>query len=126
MEYQKQNFRPGQVLTAEHLNHIEEGIVELSKKVISGGIAVRIGEVELLSEKWLGEASPYSQVVSINGVTANSQIDLKPTIEQLAVFHNKDLAFVAENDNGVVTVYALGDKPANDYTIQISITEVSV
>ncbi len=126
MEYQKQNFRPGQVLTAEHLNHIEEGIVELSKKAISGGIAVRIGEVELLSEKWLGDASPYSQVVSINGVTANSQIDLKPTIEQLAVFHNKDLAFVAENDNGVVTVYALGDKPANDYTIQISITEVSV
>ena len=25
--YEKQNFRDGQVLTAEHLNHIEDGIV---------------------------------------------------------------------------------------------------
>lgn len=126
MAYEKQNFSKGQVLTHEHMNHIEDGILELYKKVGSGGAAVRIGEVDLLAEKWVGVASPYSQVVSVDGVTIYSQIDLKPTIEQLAIFHDKDLAFVAENDNGVVTVYALGDKPANSYTIQVSITEVSV
>lgn len=83
-----------------------------------------IGEVTLLASEWVGEASPYSQVVTIAGVTKNSQVDLTPSVEQLAVFHNKDLAFVTENEGGVVTVYAIGDKPMNDYTIQVTITEV--
>lgn len=90
------------------------------------GIAARIGEVTILANKWVGASSPYSQVVNIAGVTENSQVDLTPSVEQLAVFHNKDLAFVTENEGGVVTVYAIGDKPTNDYTIQVTITEVEV
>lgn len=85
-----------------------------------------IGVVTLLSSAWQGAESPYSQVVEIDGVTENSQVDLTPSVEQLAIFHNKDLAFVTENVDGVVTVYALGDKPTNDYTIQVTITEVYV
>lgn len=88
--------------------------------------SVRVGEINLYAAEWMGDASPYSQVVSIDGITKYSQVDLKPDIEQLTIFHDKDLAFVTENDDGVVTVYALGDKPTNDYVIQISITEVSV
>lgn len=86
----------------------------------------RIGEVVLLGSGWVGTESPYSQVVTIAGVTAHSQVDLTPSVEQLAVFHDKDLAFVAENNGGVVTVYAVGQKPENDYTIQVTITEVDV
>lgn len=90
------------------------------------GSSARIAEVVLLSSKWGGSNSPYSQVVQIAGVTENTQVDLTPSIEQLAIFHDKDLSFVTENDGGVVTVYALGDKPANDYTIQVTMTEVYV
>ena len=85
---------------------------------------VRVAEVELLSASWVGEESPYSQVVAIDGVTPYSQVDLTPNIEQLNIFYDKDLSFVTENENGVVTVYAMGDKPANDYVIQVTITEV--
>ena len=88
--------------------------------------SIRLGDVVLLASKWVGTESPYSQVVSIAGVTANSQVDLTPSVEQLAIFHNKDLAFVTENEGGVVTVYAIGEKPTNDYTIQVTITEVAV
>ena len=87
--------------------------------------AARIAEVTIKSSAWVGSASPYSQVVTVPGATANSQVDLTPSVEQLAIFHQKDLAFVTENDNGVVTVYAIGDKPTNDYTIQVTITEVA-
>jgi hypothetical protein len=87
--------------------------------------AARIAEVTIKASAWVGTASPYSQVVTIAGVTANSQVDLTPSVAQLAIFHQKDLAFVTENDNGVVTVYAIGDKPTNDYTIQVTITEVA-
>lgn len=86
----------------------------------------RVSTVTLLADAWVGDASPYSQVVEIEGVTEHSQVDLKPDMEQLDVFHDKDIAFVAENEDGIVTVYLIGKKPANDYTMQVSITEVSV
>ena len=87
---------------------------------------VRVSEINLLSAKWVGDVSPYSQVVNIEGVTKYSQVDVTPSVSQLDIFYDKDLAFVTENDNGVITVYAIGDKPANDYTIQVTITEVAV
>ena len=86
----------------------------------------KISSVKLLASKWVGDASPYSQVVQLSGITENSMVDLTPSVEQLSVFYNKDLAFVTENVGGVVTVYAIGQKPTNDYTIQVAITEVDV
>ena len=87
--------------------------------------SARISYITLLSSAWEGEENLYSQVVTIDGVTENTQVDLTPSVEQLAVFYNKDLTFVTENENGVVTVYAIGQKPQNDYTIQVTLTEVS-
>lgn len=85
-----------------------------------------VTEIDLLAANWVGEESPYSQVVEIEGVNEYSQVDLTPSVEQLAIFHDKDLAFVAENEDGVVTVYVIGDKPANDYTMQVTIMGVNV
>lgn len=84
----------------------------------------RIGAVTLTADRWEGSGNLFSQVVSIDGVTEYSQVDLTPSIEQLAVFYEKDLAFVTENEDGVVTVYCIGQKPQSDYTIQVTITEV--
>ncbi len=88
--------------------------------------SARIAYIDLLAANWIGDSSPYSQVVEIDGVTENSQVDLTPSIEQLVVFYEKDLGFVTENEDGVVTVYAIGQKPENDYTMQVTITEVHV
>lgn len=88
--------------------------------------SIRVANIDLLAANWVGDKSPYSQVVAIDGVTECSQVDLTPSIEQLVVFYEKDLGFVTENEDGVVTVYAIGQKPENDYTIQVTITEVSV
>lgn len=88
--------------------------------------AAKIGWVTLLASAWIGDGNLYRQVVEIEGVTKNSQVDLTPNVEQLVIFYEKDLSFVAENDNGTVTVYAIGQKPMNDYTIQVTVTEVDV
>lgn len=93
---------------------------------VSTTTASTIGYVNLLAANWVGNDNPYSQVVTIPGVTENSQVDLTPSVEQLAAFYDKSLAFVTENEDGVVTVYAIGQKPENDYTIQVTITEVRV
>ena len=124
MAYVKQGFTDGQVLTAAQLNHMEEGIESAHGK--TGGTLVKLSEVTLLASEWEGADSLYSQVVAIEGTTIYSKVDLLPSVEQLAIFHNKDVAFVTENDDGVVTVYAIGDMPTQDYTMQVQITEVSV
>jgi hypothetical protein len=118
MAYEKQHFTDGQTLLAEHLNHMEEGIAAAFTP------PARLSNVTILASNWTGSDSLFSQVVTIDGVTKYSKVDLLPSVEQLAIFHNKDVAFVTENENGVVTVYAIGEKPIIDYTMQVSITEV--
>ena len=102
-----------------------------SKKIqILGSLSptnnIKIAEVTLYSAGWEGDKSPYSQIIELDGITMYSQVDLKPSVAQLAEFYDKDLAFVTENEDGIVTVYAIGDKPANDHTMQVAITEVSI
>ena len=114
----------------ERLERLEgEGLAQavsdyLKENPIKTNISIDV--VELPSEKWVGGDNLYSQVVTINGVTENSQVDLTPSVEQLVIFYEKDLTFVTENEDGIVTVYAIGQKPENDYTIQVTITEVSI
>lgn len=90
----------------------------------SGGASVKLTEVILLASEWKGGESPYFQVVDVEGVSVNSLVNLQPSVEQLEIFHDKDIAFTTENNGGTVTVFAIGDKPANDYTIQATIMEV--
>lgn len=101
-------------------------ILDSIKNCVVGGSSSTISYVALDSSKWIGTESPYSQVVTISGTTPNSKIDLNPTVEQLNIFHTKDIAFVVENDNGIITVYCIGQKPTNDYTMQVTITEVTI
>ena len=94
----------------------------------SGGVTPllpRIATITLHASGWTGNANPYSQVVTINSVTVNSKIDLQPTAQQIVSLQNEDIALMAENNAGVVTIYALGGKPTVDYTMQVLLTEVA-
>ena len=88
-------------------------------------VAPLVSSVVLRANAWEGSDGAYSQVVDVVGVTANSKVNLQPTPEQLVEFHEKDLAFTTENDGGVVTVHAIGDKPQSDYTIQVTVKTVN-
>lgn len=86
--------------------------------------SAKLSTVTLEASKWTGTGNLHSQVVTIPGITEYSKVDLLPSVEQLAIFHNKDVMFTTDNENGVVTAYAIGDKPLLDYTMQVQITEV--
>lgn len=117
----------GRVSAEEERQNASEIIITEARETIETlKKHARIGEATLAASAWVGEGYLFSQVVNIAGVTKNSQVDLTPSVEQLAVFYEKDLAFVTENEDGVVTVYAIGQKPQNDYTIQVTITEVNI
>ena len=98
--------------------------VQMAGPFGSSGTAVKLTNITLLASAWKGGESPYSQVVAVEGVSVNSMVNLQPSVEQLEIFHDKDIAFTTENDGGIVTVFAIGDKPTNDYVIQATILEV--
>lgn len=69
----------------------------------------------------------YYQPVTVNNavITPNSKVDLQPSPEQLAIFHEKDLTFTAINRGGNVRVCVIGQKPTQEYTMQVTVTEVT-
>ena len=70
----------------------------------------------------------YGQEVTVENanITPNSKVDLQLSSEQMVIFYEKDLAFVAENEDGNVTVYCIGQIPQNDYKLQATVTEIVV
>lgn len=83
-------------------------------------------EITLLSSGWAGTGTTYSQTVTVSGITANSKIDLQPSPEQLRELLIAEISLVVANENGTVTVFAIGAAPTSDYTMQIIVTEVDV
>ena len=79
-----------------------------------------------LSADWTGDASPYTQTVTISGTTANSKVDLQPDATAIAqMADDGTVALYIANDNGTLTANAVGEKPTTQLTIQATITEVS-
>ena len=91
----------------------------------SVGSAVKITEITLLAADWKGAISPYAQTVAMDSVSVNSKVDILLSPAQLEAFRAKELALTTENDGGTVTVYAIGNKPDTDITVQAAITEVT-
>ena len=71
--------------------------------------------------------SRYYQPVTVHNaiVTPNSKIDLQPSPSDLAIFHEKDITFTAINAGGNVRVCLVGQQPTQEYTIQVTVTEVA-
>lgn len=86
--------------------------------------AVKVRTIMLLSSAWIASNGSYSQVVAIDGITKTSKIDLQPTPAQLSQLLDDEIALTAVNDSGIVTVYAIGEKPTIDFVMQVTITEV--
>ena len=70
----------------------------------------------------------YGQVVNVNNaiVTDRSKVDILLSIDQVAIFKEKDISFSTVNRGGVVTVYCEGKIPDYNYKIQATVTEVAI
>jgi hypothetical protein len=89
-----------------------------------GADAPKLTTITMPASGWQGSSNPYSQVVACNGVNANSKLDLQPTPAQIVQLQDAEISLMATNNNGVVTVYAIGNKPTVNYTMDVLITEV--
>ena len=100
-------------------------LFELANKV-----APSPASVTLYADRWEqseDETMWFQEVVVANAtITPNSKVDLQLNAEQVAIFYEKDLAFVTENDGGKVFVYCIGRLPENNYVLQATVSEVVV
>lgn len=79
-----------------------------------------------LSTSWLGTASPYTQRVTINGytVTSYTKVDLVSDATTIASMERQGVTqLYISNNNGVLTAYAIGNKPTEALTVQAVVNE---
>ena len=90
----------------------------------NAGSSAKLVNITIPAATWKGAESPYAQVVNVENVSVNSRVDLAPDADQIAMLQDRCIALMAENDAGVVTIYAFGNKPDQDLIMQAVLTEV--
>lgn len=82
-------------------------------------------EVELLAANWQTEKEGrYYQTFDIPKANANSKMDVGLSETALEIMQDKVLTITATFRDGVTRVYAIGDKPTQDFVVHISFEDV--
>lgn len=87
-------------------------------------IKPKLTTIDLRTDRWNGSGMVYYQTITVPNVTENSQVDLRPSPEQLQELLINEISLTAANEEGLVTVFAIGGMPTSDYSMQIIISEV--
>lgn len=102
-----------------------------SKLITSGAVAAALetaqpntSTVTLPVASWT-EEGPYTQVVTIPGTTATSQINITPDATLLQTAMDQGFSLVFGNNGGTITAYAVGAKPTTELSVPVVIQEVS-
>ena len=96
-------------------DYVDERMARLNPKMTT---------ITMSAANWVGDTEPYSQEVTMSGVTENSRLDLQPSAMQIIELQGAEITLMLQNDSGVVTAWAIGNKPENDYTMSVLIQEV--
>lgn len=82
-------------------------------------------EIELLAANWQTEKEGrYYQTFDIPKANANSKMDVGLSETALEIMQDKVLTITATFRDGVTRVYAIGDKPTQDFVVHISFEDV--
>ena len=90
----------------------------------TGDAGVTLGSITLVAGGWSG-SGPYAQTAALAGLPAAALVNLQPTAEQLMLLQQQGVTVLtAANQDGVLTVYALGAAPQDELTLQVTLTPV--
>jgi hypothetical protein len=115
----------------DELNYAQSGNVEAKKETLQTDKKVNaekntadvIRSVTLSASGWSGSSSPYSQHIAIAGVDGSCRVDLLPNKDVAMQLFSSGVALGVENNGGNVVVYALGNKPSGDLTLQVAVSK---
>ena len=99
--------------------------VSTAQQAAINACKVKKNTLSLPTASWAG-SGPYTQTVTITGITVNSKVDIQMDATALGVLIDSGTSAIwIENNNGTLTAKALGDKPNANLSVQVTITEVS-
>ena len=100
--------------------------VSTAQQTAINACKVKKAALSLTAASWAGSASPYTQSVTIAGITVNSKVDIQMDATALGVLIDSGTSAIwIENNNGTLTAKALGEKPNANLSVQVTITEVT-
>ena len=79
-----------------------------------------------MDNDWSGEDEVYVQPFYIFGLTERSQVNIALDVGQYQELSSAGIALITENNNGNVSIYAIGSRPSKDYSMQLVIEEVEI
>lgn len=134
MVYNPRNFKLDcyEVLVSEDTadgytyTKVSVSMLDVSTLLENGGGSIQYAkEIELLAANWQTEKEGrYYQTFEIPKVNANSKMDVGLSVTALEIMQDKVLTITATFIDGVTRVYALGDKPTQDFVVHISFEDV--
>ena len=99
--------------------------VSTAQQTAINACKVKKNTISLPTASWTG-SGPYTQTVTITGITVNSKVDIQMDATALGVLIDSGTSAIwVENNNGTLTAKALGEKPNANLSVQVTITEVS-
>ena len=99
--------------------------VSTAQQAAINACKVKKNTLSLPTASWTG-SGPYTQSVTITGITVNSKVDIQMDATALGVLIDSGTSAIwIENNNGTLTAKALGEKPNANLSVQVTITEVS-
>ena len=85
--------------------------VSTAQKAAINACKVKKNTLSLPTASWTG-SGPYTQTVTITGITVNSKVDIQMDATALGVLIDSGTSAIwIENNNGTLTAKALGEKP---------------
>lgn len=100
-------------------------VVQLSGPFAGGGSGGKLAQILLPKDNWKGAMSPYTMTVNVDGLSVKSRVDIYPGADLLERLRIMGTGLLAGNEDGVLTVYAFGNRPTEDITVQATVTEVT-
>ena len=84
---------------------------------------IKIINITIPATSWVG-TGPYSQTLAINSATASTKLDIQADADTMATILSRGYCMSIKNDNGHITIHAIGTKPTIDLNVQLLLTEV--
>ena len=82
--------------------------------------------ITLSAADWSGTQSPYVQTVSVAEDLSDRHVALLPDKQVLFQLFTNGTALTTENNGETVTVYAIGNKPEFDMTMQAALSKTKI
>ena len=90
----------------------------------TGSILDTRESIYLSASSWAG-SDPYTQTVTLDGLTKNTKVDIQPSEKIYDQLVTDNVGYLAiKNVNGTLTVVAKGGKPSVDLNIQVTYNNV--